>query len=154
MKLQGSADVMKRSRDVQDLASLLFKFCERGAGCVERAFKINVNYSAESIGRHLFGSAQKISRSAVYNNVNLAEFFDRRRNRPLDFIIISHVSRNCERFPAPGSNPFGGWLKVLHLTADQRNTSAAFGQSTRNAARYPSASTRHERNATIQYSIS
>ena len=84
VKLHRRAEIMERGADVQNLAAMLFQLCKRRATDVERAFQVDVNHGAKAVWRQLFRRAEKVSRGAVNDDIDLAKLFDRLCNGLLD----------------------------------------------------------------------
>ena len=68
-----------------------FKLLKRCTAYVESAFRIDVNDSSKSVCRKLVRRAQEISSSPIYNNVDLAKFFDGFVDCILNRIVIAVV---------------------------------------------------------------
>src|SRR5688500_2410529 len=73
VKLHRRAEIMKRRADVQYLTAMFFELCKRSAANIERSLQIDVDNSAETIRRQLFGFTQKVTGRAIDDNVDLSE---------------------------------------------------------------------------------
>src|SRR5258707_7797696 len=97
---------MQCRTDVQDLAFVLFQFSERRAADIERAFEIDVHDGAETVRGKLFRRAKKISGGAVDDDIYLAESFNGRSNRLLNFFGFADVCGDGESFADGGGFVF------------------------------------------------
>ena len=92
---------MQRGTYIQDLPAVFLQFREGRATDVEAAFEIDVDNRAESVGRHLFGSAKKISGGAVDDNIHPAKAFDGGGESALNLPLQGcDIGGDSECFPA------------------------------------------------------
>src|SRR2546423_1598588 len=113
---------MKRRADVQDLSAMLLELRKCRATNVERAFKINIDDSAESVGRHFLRSTEKVTGCTVHNDIDLAKLFDSLCDGFFDLSRQPPVGCNSDCPPAILVDGVGGRLQMLHLAADERNS--------------------------------
>src|SRR5713226_4643945 len=89
---------MQRRADVQNLSAILFQFRERCATDIECSLEIDIDDSAESVGRKAFSGAKKISGSAVNNDIYLSKSIDSRGDRFLDFFRFANIGGDSNGF--------------------------------------------------------
>src|SRR4029079_1662134 len=112
------------------------------------------DYGAETIGRHLFRSAEKVTRGAIHDDVDLAKLFDRLRNSLLDRVRLTNVRDDRNRLATVLIDRISRRLQVVHLPAHKRDTRARLGERTRNSARDTRAAASNKRDTPFQNSIS
>src|SRR5258708_29679378 len=146
---------MQCRTDVQDLAFVVLQFSKRRAADIERAFEIDVYDGAKAVRRKLFRRAKKISGGAVDDDIYLAESFNGRSNRLLNFFGFADVCGDGEGFSDGGGfvfctlpdgrvsanahsprviNCFRGRLEMFEAATDECHVRTGFRQSARDAA--------------------
>src|SRR5207248_729682 len=80
----------------------------------------------------------------VDDNIQLAELFNRRRNRAFHFLKVTHVCGTSDGFASTRANLLDRMLKMLHFATDQSNTRDAIRERTRHAASDSRSTARHQ----------
>src|SRR6186713_1436927 len=106
---------MKRRADVQNLPAMLLELRKGRATDVECALQIDVDHSSKPVRRQLLRRTKKVSRSAVHDDINLAELLDSLRDCFFDFLRLADVTSNCNRLAAVVVDGLRGWLEVVQL---------------------------------------
>src|SRR6185436_8518681 len=112
---------MKRRTDVQDLPVMLFELREGRATDVECALQIDIDHSSKPVRRQLLCRTKKVARSAVHDDIDLAELLDSLRDRFFNFFRLAHVSSNGNRLAAIVVDGLCGWFKVVQLPTNERD---------------------------------
>src|SRR5215213_171721 len=153
MKLHRRSQVVQRRADVQNLATVLFQLCKGGATNIKSALQIDVHDSAKPIGRQLLSRTKEVSGSAVHNDIDFAELFDRLCDRLFDFLRLANVSRNSYRLTAVVVDRLCGRSQVVDLATHECDRGACLGECARNAASNTSSAAGNERHVSFQNSF-
>src|ERR1044072_815262 len=79
MKLHRRAEIMQRRTDVQDLPAMFFQLRKPRATHVESSLQIDIHHGPKPVRRQPLRRAKKISRRAIYDDVDLPKLLDRDR---------------------------------------------------------------------------
>jgi hypothetical protein len=64
-----------------------------------------------------------------HDDIDLAELFDRLRDRLVNFLRLSNISSNGNRFPTIVINRIRSRLKMVQLATDERHCRTRFPQA-------------------------
>src|ERR1700752_123162 len=144
---------MESRADVQYLPALFFELRERRPTNVERAFEIDVHHSSKTIWRQLLCGTEKVSGSAVHDDIDLAEVFDGLCDSFFNLFRLTHISNNCEGFTTFRVDGVRRRLQVIDLSTRESNTRTRFCKGTSYPAGDTGSTTGHKRDASIQNSV-
>src|SRR5689334_19570976 len=119
---------MQRRTDVQDLSAILLELCKGRATNIERALQIDINHSSKSVRRQLLRGTKKVSRSAVHDDIDLAELLDSLRHCFFNVFRLAHVSSDGDRVAAIIVDRLCSRLKVVQLATNEGDTRSCFGE--------------------------
>src|SRR5688572_6518722 len=153
MELHRRAEVMQRRADVQNLSAMLLELCKRRTTDVERSLQVDIDDRAKAVRRQLFSLTKKVSRRAINNDIDFAKLFDRLCHSAFDLSRLTHI-RNCgDRFAARCIDRISRRLKVLEISAHQRNTRTRCRKRSRDSASDSRPAASHKRDVSVQNSL-